>query len=59
MNMPSLHYFSYDAGRKAFYDSGGEITLLEPEELTEEGSRALFYKLQEVWSRRQGQLGLD
>ena len=45
MNMPSLHYFSsYDAGRKAFYDRGGEITLLEPKELTEEGSKALFYK---------------
>ena len=44
MCAPSLHYFSYDAGRKVFYDRGGEITLLEPEELTKEGSKALFYK---------------
>ena len=44
MRVPCLHYFSYDAGRKMLYDCGGEITLLEPEELTKERSKALFYK---------------
>ena len=44
MRAPRLHYFSYDAGRKAFYDRGGEITLLDPEDLTEAGSKVLFYK---------------
>ena len=44
MCAPSLRYFSYDAGRKVLYDRGGEITLLEPEELTTEGSKVLFYK---------------
>ena len=44
MRVPCLHYFSCNAGRKVLYDRGGEITLLEPEELTKEGSKALFFK---------------
>ena len=44
MQSPRLHYFSYDAGRQAFYDRGGEITLLEAEDLTETGSKVLFYR---------------
>ena len=44
MHTPRLHYFSYDAGRQAFYDRGGETTLLESEDLTEAGSKVLFYR---------------
>ena len=44
MRTPRLHYFSYDAGRKVHYDRGGEVTLLESEDLTEAGSKELFYR---------------
>ena len=44
MTAPALHFFSYDAGRSAFYDRGGELTLLDPPDKARFGSNALFLR---------------
>ena len=44
MKQRQLHFFSYDADRKVLHDRPDELCLFEPHELTQDGSRSLFYR---------------
>jgi hypothetical protein len=48
MRTPQPHYFSYDAGRRLFFDRQGELVLLQPEDKTREGSDRLFLRVRAV-----------
>lgn len=41
------HYFSYDAGRKIFFDRRGELLLIEPLDMSRTGSDCLFLRRHE------------